>query len=239
MSWFFVTKVDSEYQDTQGNWVPCNSSGIGSKSGYYNYNWSRAPYNIPFSKKDSTLSALRADITIKNANQADRNRRVHSSLPYPLHVRFTMTDNNSKTTKLTVLCYHENTIESIIAQKDKKEKDAGSPFDLWVTCDDVPAIHRVYIGGYHHKEEHQYRLATAGSSQYITQDTLYGCVWKAIKEKRSEFSLGFPSKKEGDPWSIEVFVLIDLENKHPYGLHVVGKTSSSSVSVYKMLPSDL
>jgi len=118
----FLTKVDSEYLNSSGQWVPTESSDFGSKSGYYNYNWSRKPYNIAFSKKDSALSALRADIPISNFPQADQKRRVHYSLPYPLNIRWILTDNTGKSTKFTVECYHEDKLEPISKEKKRKRK---------------------------------------------------------------------------------------------------------------------
>jgi len=48
----------------------------------------------------------------------------------------------------------------------------------------------------------------------------------------------FPSNGS-EIWQIHTKVLVDLENKNPYGLHVTAKTSTSSVEAYKLLPLEL
>jgi len=233
----YVTKAESEYQDAKGNWIPLEYTVIGYKSGYYNYSWSEPPYNMGFTKKDAEIAALRADIPIKGFPQADRMRRVHQSLPYPLHLRFKLTDNAGKSTKLSVVCYHEYTIESIVAQRSQKEKDNSTTFDLWTTCDDLDAIHRVWLAGAHDKKERYYTIYAPNTSTSLSDDSLYRHVYDSVKEKRTESLLDFNSTS--DPWHFEVRVMVDLDNKCPYGLHVTGKTTTSSVEVYKMLPSEL
>jgi len=239
----FVTKVESEYQDKQGNWKPTTHSGIGNKNGYYNFTWTRSPFNIPFSKKDSALSALSAEIPIVNYLQADKNRRIHHSLPYPLPVRWTLTDNAGKTTKLNVLCYHEAKLSP--ASRAQKEKDAGFGFDAWMQCDDLNALHRVWLGLKHKIEENSFFLSTQGTSMNLTQDSLQRAVWNALQDtkksdgKFTEQLLEFPSRASGVEWFIEIRVMIDLENKHPYALHVTGKSTTSTIEAYKLLPSEL
>lgn len=110
--------------------------------------------------------------------------------------------------------------------------------DWWVQCDDLNALHRIWISGSHDVENHTYTLSTQGTSITLTKDSLYKFAFSAIKQLLSEISMEFPSNSS-EIWKIHTKVMVDLENKNPYGLHVTAKTSTSSVEAYKLLPSEL
>jgi len=127
----------------------------------------------------------------------------------------------------------------------QKEKGTSSKFDWWVECDDLNALHRLWLGGSHDPSEHSYSLTCQNSALTLTQDSLYRSVWKYFGKppekdvKIAEISLEFPARSSDTQWYLEVNVMIDVQQKHPYALHVIGKTTTSSVDAYKLLPSEL
>jgi len=124
-----------------------------------------------------------------------------------------------------------------LSLKKKKEKE-NPKLDWWIQCDDLNAIHRIWMFGSRDLENHTYTLSTQGTSMTLTKDSLYKFAYNAVKKNVSEISMEFPSKSS-EIWQIHTKVLVDLENKNPYGLHVTAKTSTSSVEAYKLLPLEL
>jgi len=229
----YLVKIESEHKNKEGLWVANARTLIGSKLQYYNYRWNQAPYNIAFSMKSSELLALRAGITIDRPLLGNK-RRVHNSLPYPLELRFTLTDNNGKSTKLSVLCYHDNKITDL-PTREIKQKENGE-FDWWLQCDDTELLYRMWTAGKYNVSAHRYAVSIANQVWNINQDKLDEAVWKAIQSKASEVLL--ESAKENGGFT-ECFAVVDLEKSHAYALHVKLKTTTSQVDTWKLLPSPL
>jgi len=225
----YQNKISSKYS-VNDKWIDSEFSAIGEKYSFYNYSFHREPYNIPVKTKDSIILCFKAEIPIIDFPQNDKLRRVHHSLPYPLPLVFTLTDNHNKTSKLTVLCYHHDPIRVMTQQK--KETDDNIKFDWWFQCDDTVCLNRQWLGV--SIKDSQLNLVTQGQSLTLEGDELYRHAWSAAKDNLTEISLNWPGTKteEGQYTTIDLLV----EDKKPYALHFTLHTSTSHFEEWKVLP---
>jgi hypothetical protein len=226
----YITDISSQYY-VKDKWVDCEYSLIGEKYGFYDYSFSGAPYNVPVYGKDSLLLCLKAEIAIKDAPQYDKLRRVHQSLPYPLPLVFTITDNHHKTTKLKVLCYHHDPLKVITQQK--KEKEEKIKYDWWFQCDDTICLNRLWLGVY--IKDNQLNMVTQNKGRNLDEDELYKYAWTASKDKLKEISIEWPDTQKDDTQYITIDLLVD--EKKPYALHFTLHTFTSHYEEWKLLPS--
>jgi hypothetical protein len=225
----YITEISSQYS-VKDQWIDCDYSLIGEKYGFYNYSFSQKPYNIYVDSKDSIILCFRAEIAIKDVPQIDKQRRVHQSLPYPLPLAFTLTDNHNKTTKLTVLCHHHDPI-SVMTQ-EKKEKEESIKYNWWFQCDDTLCLNRLWMGAY--VKDRQLNLVIHNSGRNLDEDELYKYAWTATKENLKEISLEWPeTKKEGSQYTT-IDLLVD--EKRPYALHFTFHTFTGHYEEWKALP---
>jgi len=226
----YITNISSQYS-VNDQWVDSAYTLIGEKYGFYDYHFTGAPYNIPVYSKDNMIMCFRAEIAIKDVPQYDKLRRVHQTLPYPLPLAFTLTDNHNKTTKLTVFCYHHDSIKVISQQK--KEKEENIKYDWWFQCDDITCLNRLWMGAY--VKDKQLNLVTQNKGRTLDEDELYKYVWTATKEKLNEISIEWPdTEKKEDSQYTTVDLVVD--EKRPCALHFTFHTHSSHYEEWKPLP---
>jgi len=218
----YITKISSQYS-TNEKWIDSDYTLIGSKNGFYSYSFQAAPYNIPIPSKNSKIICLRAEIAISNFPQIDQRRRVHQSLQYPLPLVFTLTDNQNKTTKLTVLCYDNDPIEVMTQQK--KETEEKKPFDWWLQCDDTSCLNRKWLG-IRIQDEKLY-CVTQGTSNNYGDDDFYRSAWSAAANKLNEISLNWPTSKSDKEKGQYISLDLLVDEKVPYALHITFQTFTS------------
>lgn len=125
-------------------WVPCNYTSWGRKQSAYYYSCQNRPDDMfDIGPGEVTKMALRAQIKLPMSPFLDqRPRRIHSSLPAPLKIRFSWTDSDKRSSSI-IVC-ESNPLPSL-RDRSFVEKTRGLPTFLVACCDDVSLAERVSI----------------------------------------------------------------------------------------------
>jgi len=233
----FITKVTTEYEK-DGVWVSAETRH-GSRSGLWYYNWSRDPVlKIP---ADSSLELAICTVIKIQANQYEKARRAHHSLPQPLKIRVIMEGKDNK--KSSIIVVQQNTpieLETANSFAVNKKRAEGSHLHF-THCDDVDGEERLTAAIFHpENEDDKFKFISIycqNNSHYLNRSNLGQLAYKAHKEGKKEILIDSLTQKfEKNGSIIEAYGLVDLEAKYTYGIRFHLQTTSSSAVSYYAIP---
>jgi len=232
-----VTKVESKVMSKDSGLDDAAETLLGYKRGFYNYSYEVGPYNVEFDANSNRIFAIRTSVAIKADGQIERHRRVHSSLPAPLMIQITVTDDAGKSVMLEVEAGHE---ERQLDTKASAEAYDKKNFKEFVVCDDASLEERIWLAVDEVREasqEPRLELKHQGrQSIYIYATTLEKAVWDATKSKNPVQPIDWKFSGVDDKVSVQAFALIDLATRYAYGLRFELKTTTSSTVVERPIP---
>lgn len=174
---------------------------------------------------------LETPIDTKYKSHENRLRRIHSSFPDPLQIRFTLTDQHKRNSIITVQAMNGPpdvpTLESF--QADNRCK-----LYHWIQCDDTISDERLYIAVKYLKEDSvrvlEISLRPKSVIYQVDERRLRRWAWDAIRKGVEEVWL------EDVNWSIEdgafglqMAYLVDAEDQIVYGLKIKMWTQTGKV----------
>jgi hypothetical protein len=136
-----ITQFKSEYLKGD-TWVPCNYTSWGYKDSRYYYNCQNS-FDDMYECGPGAVAklALRAQIKLGGGPSLDhRARRLYSTLPRPLKVKFTWVDADKRASSIEVLC---NSSPPQLRDREYFEKNKGLPALFISSCDDTTAEERI------------------------------------------------------------------------------------------------
>jgi len=230
-----IVKVTSEYE-RDGKWIPTKTH-CGTKSGYYNF-YMRGPdpdegFNLESNERINM--AVSSTIFI-NAPSYNKNRRAHGSLPNPLRIKITFI--NKEGGKSEIITEYKN---RPLYLDDRESEDAKKKAKalFWAQADDLPAEDRLWCSIYQVEDRFEVNTSNSNKNAWLRMDDLHQYVYKATKAGASELPLDnccHADNKVGH--SIDVQLLVDVENQWVYGLKLSLKTNSSQSTDYFLLPAN-
>jgi len=231
-----IKSVEGHWKNKNGEWEVAPQVFKGQRSGFYTYNWDRdMTSSWTIESKSPRPIAFGISLPIK-APQMTTLRRVHSSLPIPLEVRFTLTDVNGG--KATINIFADNSHQPLdLPTKEKREayhgKDKTRSMFAWVQCDDLEAEGRHYAEGYMIDDswgkrfEIRHSVGSGSESYYL--DGLHKLAYEATKLNQTEYILpNLTTKSEG--YSVTSTALVDLELRRVHAFKFALTTHTSTAT---------
>lgn len=189
---------------------------------------------LRYGPRDATKIALTAFIPLENISQLlIDGRYLHGSLPEPLQVRFTLTDQDEKKTVIKA------SVESKLYDFKKEEQIKKDKPDLkkFFYCDDLETKERLYSFMTTYNGDYIMNTPYSSSSFYISPSNLREFVYEAIKNKAPEYLLD--RSWESGSYSAQYYILTNIEKGYAYGLKVVLKTSTNTtIDYFPFTPND-
>jgi len=205
----------------------------GKQTGFFTYNWDRdTTSSWTIESKVPRQIAFGISLPIK-APQMTTLRRVHSSLPIPLEVRFTLTDVLGG--KAEIHIFADNSHQPLdLPTKEKREtyhKDKTKTMFAWLQCDDLEAEGRHYVEGIMIEDSwgkrFEIRHSVGSGSESFYLDGLHKLAYEATKNNQTEHIIpGLTAKNEG--YAVTSTALIDLELRRVYAFKFSLTTHTSS-----------
>lgn len=251
-----ITLFSSEYLNKEGKWVPTAGTAWGHKSSPYYY-----PCQNP--GEDTLLEltpgqvdriALRARIDISGPSLENRPRRIYSTLPSPLKIRFSWTDSDSRKSSIEISCSNS---PPQFRTKEELEKSRSLPLVFMATCDDTVCEERIaltvcsfanltpalscpdpsrHFQAYLNEKEQRVELENKlmSSNMYLHAQDIRKYAHFAAKEGKSEIDLDLTYDSNG--FVAAYSLLVDVAEKHGYAIKAHLKTTTSSNTSFFLLP---
>ncbi|KAL6050730.1 hypothetical protein QOT17_019615 [Balamuthia mandrillaris] len=231
-----LVSIKSEYLDKDGQWKAPKETRLGQKSGYFSYSmggYDTAGFNVAPNERLNLV--VRTELEV-HAPQFDRERRVHHSLPQPLHTRITFEDKDGNK---KVIEMEQQNPPLVLQSKEAKLSSLSDrqTFQAWIEADDLEAEGRVWALV---ATEETYGTCVQVSGydnfgKYLYKSDFERVLYKARKGKLTEVLL---EEKVADNkgYSIAVTALVDLEHDYVYSLRFDLSTNTSRVTHHYLLP---
>jgi len=233
-----IASLEGHYKNKNGEWELAPHIFKGQRTGFFTYNWDRDMRSSwTIESKSPRQIAFGISIPIK-APQMNTLRRVHSSLPIPLEIKFTLTDVNGA--HATIHVFADNSHQPLdLTTKEKRKtyyaNEKTRTMIAWLQCDDLEAEGRHYVEGYmiddSYGKRFEIRHSVGSGSETFYLDGLHKLAYQATKANQTETIIpNLTTKNEG--YSVTSSALVDLELRrvHAFKFSITTHTSSASQS---------
>jgi hypothetical protein len=229
-----IARVAAEYQKADGTWDQFSAISRGYRRDDYNWSMGESatdPFLVEPRAIHKFAIGVRLDLPIMPSLET-RGRHVLPSLPVPLNIRYTFTDQDQKSSTIVATVVrrglHLPTFDS--AKKDQAHLQKFFFVDDHTTGERFTAI---YVRG----ESNNYVRIQAESSYYnVDSDSLHTHTIQAIAANTPERELTTYSR---DQYKGSIHLLVDLEAKYAYGVRFRLSTPDASLDESILLPPEL
>ncbi|RUP51707.1 hypothetical protein BC936DRAFT_146397 [Jimgerdemannia flammicorona] len=239
-----VVNIVAEYLDHDGNWAPATvRSGQKASEYWYDIKCAHDTF-LPFEPKATSKLSLQFETDIdptKYKSLDNRIRRIHTSLPDPLHVRFTLIDQHNRTSIITIQAVNG---PPNVPTRASYESEFNCSLHHWIQCDDMVSDERLFIP-IKHVEEGGERVLEIGlkpmSTTYrVDQNRLRRWAWEAVQKGVEEVWLeDVDWSAEDNNFGLKMACLVALEDQVIYGLKVMMWTQTGKVEECFEVPLEL
>jgi len=223
-----ITKVTGQYMDKSGKWVDIDTKLCTRNQRYYYSSFGNNSFNMdPMQQWEISV----AHPFVIQSQQAEKNRRLHKSLPQPLKLKTVFEDAQGG--KCEIIIEAVNPPLELVSRSEK-ETSAGKPFEKWLQCDDTDLEIRLWTSVAIPDDQTRVEIQLMSRGKYLYISELRKLAYQAVKEKKSEIELDVSLEEKTG--KIKQYALIDLKNQRTYGVKFVLTTTTSSVTDYYLLP---
>lgn len=229
-----IVRTLAEYKKEDGSWESFPNILRGMRSSDWDWNLrGNTSDALRVGARDVFKFALGARLTLAG-NSKPLNTRLNGvspSLPVPLELRFTFTDQDGKSSAVTVTC-HKRGYD--LPSLEYMQKNHAGLQKYWFVDD---AINGERLGAFYVKNEKDNYVRIASDSSYyqLTADTLHSETYKAVEAGETERQL---SKYEYGNYAGTISLLFDLETKYAYGCRIRLSCNGASLDESFLLPKE-
>ncbi|KAG9300193.1 hypothetical protein G9A89_002639 [Geosiphon pyriformis] len=238
-----IIQIEAEVQGSDGEWKTARAYSGVKDSDYYNM---PGEHDAIITYQGQTISkiALRAKYALdytKYRSYTNGPKRVHTSLPNPCNIRFTIKDQHSEQAQITVQAFNNGNF----INRKSYEQDQRLQLYHWVQCDDVSSEERMYLPiahkpGFTNQNVLEVWIKPSSRRPYIDAETLRKWAWLANKEGKEEYELkDWNWADDSGSFHMKFYALFDKEEKKVYGMKISMKTTTSSVIDSFLFPADI
>jgi len=229
-----IKSVEAHYYN-KSDWIACDYTNQGRRQGNY-FTWDPAdagsrtvepqtPYQIAFG----------ASINVKS-KQLNPLKRVHSSLPIPLEVRWTLTDVKGAKTIISVKADNDSQpLELVSRASQLAYYSSYTTYSLiaFISADDLEVEGRAYLTCWKDTGYSAARFEfqqSVGSGHTIDLESIHKIAYLASKEGKDEYPIAELTRKGTADHEIATFALVDRDLRRVYGFKTTLTTNTSSVT---------
>ncbi|CAG8592219.1 2292_t:CDS:2 [Paraglomus brasilianum] len=241
-----IVQIESEILSKSGEWQPALTYSGSKRSEFYYETNSEADAIIRLGAQSVIKLAIKAKYTLdytKYKSLTGGPRRVHSSLPNPCSIRYTVRDQEGKKSSIVVQAFNSASFPT----QTSYEADRKVKLFYWIQCDDVESEERMYIPiehkpGWTNQNVLEIWIKEASRKPFIDAETLKRWAWLASKEGggNEQFELkDWNWEDSSGTYAIKFFALFSKKERKIYGMKVTLKTKTGFVEDSFLLPKDI
>ncbi|KYQ91270.1 hypothetical protein DLAC_08207 [Tieghemostelium lacteum] len=242
-----ITKITGEYQNKEGNWVSTNAYFGFKSSGNYNYQWRWDPTLILIEARETIKLSTntRIEIPAAQGKNAEKLYRSHASLPNPLNIRLTITDDTQTVTVIPLKYQNKTEHPVFVTEKYKIPRLSSSDGKMvhFQTVDDFANNCRAFVQILEKEDQGEkvivYSTNLSNSYYTLRQNVLHDFAYSAYKAKESKFRIkDYSCAPSNGHFTLDVFAIVDLEKRRTTALcfEMANSDKSSTSSKYFVIP---
>lgn len=223
-----------DYQKADGTWVAVEGVSRGERQNDWNWHMNESaqdPIMIPARSLFKLAFEARLPLPLQNTLHT-RSRSVDLSLPVPLKLRFSFTDQDGKSSVISVDIPNRNLD---LPTLDSLKKDYPEVQKAWFVDEHTNGER---FGVYYtrkSKDDSHIRFLTDSTYYSVAPDAIHNHTMTAIMENKDTVELG---KFESQNYNGRAELLIDLEHKYAYAVKIYVSTKDHSIEDYVLLPKE-
>eukprot|EP01111_Echinosteliopsis_oligospora_P005368 TRINITY_DN1865_c0_g1_i1.p1 TRINITY_DN1865_c0_g1~~TRINITY_DN1865_c0_g1_i1.p1 ORF type:complete len:659 (-),score=192.68 TRINITY_DN1865_c0_g1_i1:65-2041(-) len=234
-----ILRIRTQYK-INGEWKEAEQTALGSKRGYYNYSWNWEESSLDLAPTSQSKISVLAGFKI-HAYQADKQRRLHHSIPSPLSLRIIFEDYSGKEGIFDVE-YVNPPLDTYTEKYAETRLDPkGSKYDKFVYADDLEAECRQYIAirkkSENGKERLEVYMSNNSSYYYLYPNQLKASVFEAIKTNSNEVEIeSLKQSSNNDNLTRRVIAIVNQQQRRVVALKLQIQTTTSFTENYFIVP---